>query len=133
MVAWYIRFWSLIVAVELIRFGAAFQVGFTDDQIWDIVKDFPLLVIFGVSFYFVAKWMVRLLDDQRAGLKEVYETNQKFINTLLKQIEQRQNRMDQSITDLASQCKLLHSTISEVAKVDDVIDRLLEEIRKQKG
>ena len=98
---------------------------------WEIAKDFPILILFLGSLYYLMRWGERMLEAQRLELKEIYQKNQEYFSHLLNQIDLKQEKMESNIAKLTSEISILRGTISELAKVDDVIDRLLAEIRKQ--
>jgi uncharacterized protein YlxW (UPF0749 family) len=100
------------------------------DSLLRIFEDFPLLAIFLYSLYYLLKWMERMLEIQRSTIKEIYDEQQVFLTTLLSQIEQKQNKMADRVELLTQQVAMFGATLSEVTKVDDVIERLLERIDK---
>lgn len=110
-------------------FGLA-QAEIIPGGLWEIAKDFPVLVVFLAALYYLMRWMDRMLEAQREMLKEVYESNQLFLSNLLAQIDAKQNKMSDRIELLTQQVALSSATLSEVTKVDDVIDRLMEKIQK---
>jgi hypothetical protein len=77
------------------------------------------------------KWLEHMLSIQRESLKSIYEGQNQFLNTLIIQMENKQDEMASQLKDLTNNVKMLNATVSEVVKVDDVIDRLLLEIRKE--
>jgi hypothetical protein len=96
-------------------------------------KDFPLLFIFLGSLYYLMKWLEKMLHSQRVSLKEVYDSNQVFLSELLAQIETKQNKMADRIEILTQQIALINATVSEVAKADDIIERLIERMDRRSG
>lgn len=116
-------------SVEIIRISLA-QTDVVPAGFWEIAKDFPVLAIFLGTLYYLTKWGERMLEAQRVALKEVYEAHQTFVASLLDQIERKQSKIDESVGKLADEITVLRGTLAEVANMNDVIDRLLEEVRK---
>lgn len=111
--------------------------------LWDLARDFPVLVLFLTSLYYLMKWLDRMLEAQRVSLQQIYDKNQAILNTLLATIERKQDATDTHISELTKEIALirgtvgelikeiaiLRGTVGEVAKIDDVIDRLMDQIR----
>jgi NAD kinase len=116
-------------SVGILRIGLV-QADIIPDGFWEVAKDFPVLAIFLGTLYYLSRLGERMLEAQRIALKEVYEAHQTFVSSLLDQLERKQDKMDESVGSLTNEIAILRGTLSEVAKVDDVIDRLLAEIRK---
>lgn len=74
------------------------------------------------------KWLEHMLKVQRESIISIYEGQQKFMNALLSQVEQKQNKMSDHIERLTQQVAITGANVSELSKIDDVIDRLLEKI-----
>lgn len=106
------------------------QAEIVPNGIWEIVKDFPVLGLFLATLYYLMKWLDKTLEAQRLALKEVYESNQLFLSTLLNQIETKQNRMADRIELLTQQVALSTATLSEVVNFEDSIKRLMEKIQE---
>lgn len=115
-----------------------FRLGFSRAQVdpaqgfWELARDFPILAIFLVSIYFILKWVVRILDDQRQGLREVYESNQSYLANLLSQVEQKQNKLETAIEELSKEVKMFRAALEEAVNVKDVVDQLLEKIEAKR-
>ncbi len=99
---------------------------------WDLARDFPILAIFLLSIYFILKWVVKILEDQRAGLREVYESNQDYLSNLLSQIERKQNKLEMDIGGLTKEVEMFRATLGEAVNVKDVVDQLLEKIEAKR-
>ena len=69
-----------------------------------------------------------MLEVQRESIVSIYEGQQTFMNALLGQMETKQNKMSDRIELLTQQVAITGATVSELSKVDDVIDRLMEKI-----
>ena len=117
--------------LEILKVGL-FQAEVIPESLWEIAKDFPILVIILGTVYYLTKWGERMLEAQRLALKEVYESSQQFLSTILDQMEIRQNKMTDRIELLTQQMAMFGATLGEVSKVDDVIDRLMEKIEAKK-
>lgn len=120
---------GLLTTYEGIILGLA-QVEVIPGGLWEIAKDFPVLVGVLATLYYLMKWLDKMLEAQRVMLREVYEGNQLFLSNLLTQIEAKQNKMADRIELLTQQVAMSTATLGEVTKVDDVIDRLMEKIQK---
>lgn len=118
-----------LTTYEVVILGLA-QAEVIPGGLWEIAKDFPVLVVFLATLYYLMRWLDRMLEAQRAMLKEVYDSNQLFLANLLTQIEAKQNKMADRIELLTQQVAMSTATLSELTKVDDVIDRLMEKIQK---
>lgn len=129
-----------LTTYEAMIFGLA-QAEVVPTGLWEIAKDFPVLVVFLATLYYLMKWLDRMLETQRVTSKEVleaqrvtskevYEGNQLFLSNLLTQIEAKQNGMANRIELLTQQVAISTATLNELTKVDDVIDRLMEKIQK---
>jgi hypothetical protein len=77
------------------------------------------------------KWLEHMLSIQRESLKSIYEGQNQFLNTLITQMENKQNEMASQLGSLTNRIEILRGTVSEVAKIDDVVDRLLLEIKRE--
>lgn len=128
------RLIALFGGIEVLKI-ALYQSEVVPSQVWEILGNFPELTIFLVALYYTVKWLDR-----------VYGNNQKVISALIEQAEHRQDQTDGNIKDskgeikaelralrddvkaLRDELQILRATVSEVAKVDDVIDRLMEKI-----
>jgi hypothetical protein len=122
---------------EISRMGLVYAMAQTPDipgGLWDVAKEFPGLVIAGgaaYSAYYVMKWLDKMLEAQRLALKEVYDSNQIFLSGLLGQIEAKQNKMADRIELLTQQVALINATVSELAKMDDVVERLMDKLERR--
>ena len=123
---------ALTSALEVFRLGVAQAQIDPIQSFWELARDFPILAIFLLSIYFILKWVVRILEDQRVGLREVYESNQDYLSDLLKQLEQRQTGMETSIDNLSKEVEMFRATLGEAVNVKDVVDQMLEKIDNQK-
>lgn len=117
---------------EGLLFGLA-QAQLVPDGLWDIAKELPVLALFLATLYYLTKWGSRMLEAQRAELREIYENNQKFLSALLDGIITRQDKMDISIETLAIEIRNLHATLGELTKVDDVIEQMIDRIGRRKS
>ena len=100
---------------------------------WDVAKEFPGLVIAGGAVYYATKWIEKMLEAQRVALREVYDSNQGFLSTLLGQIEAKQNKMSDRIELLTQQVALTNATVTEFSKMDDVVERLMDRLDRRGG
>jgi len=116
-----------IASVEFARVGLQ-QAEIIPAGVWEVFKDFPLLAMVMVIIYFIARWFEKILNDQRTSLKEIYEGNQKILLTLMKQIEGRQDHLDDGIEKISGEIALMRSTLAEVANVNDVVDQLMDRL-----
>ncbi len=131
----------ILVGVSEALLGVAVQSQMIPDSMVSIFAQLPLVAVIIWLQLQNQKWLKSMLDTQREALHAIYEANtkslndahesrNKFLNTLLGQIETQQNKMSYQLDELTKQVALFGATLSEVGKVDDVIDRLLAEIRK---
>jgi hypothetical protein len=124
----------LLGVYEVSRMGLVYAMAQTPDipgGLWDVAKEFPGLVIAGGAAYYVMKWLDKMLEAQRLALKEVYDSNQIFLSGLLGQIEAKQNKMADRIELLTQQVALINATVSELAKMDDVVERLMDKLERR--
>jgi ABC-type transport system involved in cytochrome bd biosynthesis fused ATPase/permease subunit len=77
------------------------------------------------------KWLEHMLTIQRESLKSIYEGQNHFLDMLLNQMENKQDAMIKQLQHLTSSVEILRGTVSEIAKIDDVVDRLLLEIKRE--
>lgn len=113
-----------------IGFIGLFQTELVSDSAWRILEEVPTLTIFLGALYYLLKWMERMLELQKQGMKEIYDGQQVFLNTLLSQIETKQNKMADRIELLTQQVAMFRETLSEAVNVKDVVDQLMEKIKK---
>lgn len=104
------------------------QVDIIPIELLQAFKDFPLLFIFLGSLYYLMKWLEKMLEAQRVNLREIYDNNQVFLSNLLSQIEVKQNKMSDRIELLTQQVAIVNATVAEVAKIDDVVDKLMDRL-----
>lgn len=120
---------ALLTMYEALLFGLAQAIS---NDLWDIAKELPVLALFLATLYYLTKWGTRMLEVQRSELRDIYESNQKFLSALLDGIKDRQDKMDTSIETLAIEIRSLHATLSELTKVDDVIEQMIDRIGRRK-
>lgn len=100
--------------------------------LWDLARDFPVLVLFLATLYYLMRWLDKMLEAQRLSIQQIYDKNQVFLNTLLATVERKQDSMDGHIEQLTKEVSILRATVGEVAKVDDVIDRLMDQLKERR-
>lgn len=118
--------------LEVFRIGLSQAQTDPEQGFWDLARDFPILAIFLVSIYFILKWVVKILEDQRTGLREIYESNQDYLSDLLRQIEAKQNKLETKIEKLTGEVEMFRATLGEAVNVKDVVDQLLEKIEAKR-
>jgi hypothetical protein len=110
--------------------AAAAQTELLPANIVSILVQLPLVGIIVWLQLQNQKWLEHMLEIQRQSLKEIYDGQQVFLSALLAQIDIKQNKMADRVELLTQQVAMFAATLSEVTKVDDVIDRLMEKIQK---
>lgn len=109
----------------------ATQVEILPDNLVSILVQLPLVAVVVWLQLQNQRWLERMLEVQRVSIKETYASQQIFLDKLLSQMDAKQEKMISQVELLAAQIALCNATVGEVAKVDDVIDRLLTEVRKK--
>ncbi len=120
----------LLIATSFYEVGyhVLMQADIIPIELLQAFKDFPLLFIFLGSLYYLMKWLEKMLEAQRVNLREIYDNNQVFLSNLLSQIEVKQNKMSDRIELLTQQVAIVNATVAEVAKIDDVVDKLMDRL-----
>jgi hypothetical protein len=121
----------LFLGVSEVLVAVSAQTNILPENLISIFVQLPLVAVIIWLQLQNQKWLEHMLEVQRSSLKSIYEGQNAFLDTLLKQIDDKQNKMVDQIEYLGKMVALLHATVSEVVKVDDVIDRLLGEIRRR--
>jgi hypothetical protein len=124
------RPWLVFGTTEVAVIVAA-QTSVIPDNLLLLLTNLPIVALVVWLQLQNQKWLEHMLSIQRESLKSIYEGQNQFLDMLLNQMESKQDRMIKQLEDLTNSIEILRGTISEVAKVDDVIDRLLLEIRKE--
>ena len=101
--------------------------------LWEIAKNFPILAIFMATVYWFSNKLERMLEAQRIALKEVYDSNQIFLSSLLNQIEAKQNKMADRIELLTQQVSLLRVTLKETVSWGEMVKMLMDRLDDSKA
>lgn len=102
--------------LELLKISLA-QTEVVPGEVWQILGNFPELTIFLIALYYTVKWLER-----------VYGNNQAIVSDLVKQTDESIKEVRDEVRSLKAEIQVLRGTVSEVAKVDDLMDRLMEKI-----
>jgi hypothetical protein len=120
----------LFVGLSEAAITAAAQADLLPTNLISILAQLPLVAVIIWLQLQNQKWLEHMLDVQRKSIKEIYRDQQAFLNTLIIQIEEKQNRMTDEIENLARQVSLYGATLSEVANMNELVDRLMEKLQK---
>ncbi len=118
-----------------------------------IFEQFPIVGLVIFTLHYVQKqqrednkqtreWLEHMLNLQRSSLKEIYEGQNIFLTTIINQIENKQDRMADKIVLLAQQMAdriemltqqiaVNTSTVSEIAKVDNIVAELIARLEQK--
>ncbi len=119
--------WLFIGATEILLTALA-QFQMIPDNLIGILAQVPLVAVIIWLQLQNQKWLEHMLDVQRESIVSIYEGQKMFVNSLLNRVEEKQNKMSAHIEFLAQQVAITGANVSELSKIDDVIDRLLEKI-----
>ncbi len=106
------------------------QAGASDSLI-RIFEDFPILGIFLFSLYHLLHWMEKLLEMQQTNTKEIYDGQQVFLTSIIKQMEAKQTRIADRIELLTQQVAVNTATVNEVAQVDNIVSDLIARLEQK--
>lgn len=119
--------WLFVGASEVLLTALA-QSQMIPDNLIGILAQVPLVAIIIWLQIQNQKWLEHMLEVQRESIVSIYEGQQKFVNALLSQAGQKQDKMSNLLELLTQQVAITGATVGEMAKVDDVIDRFMEKI-----
>lgn len=121
--------WLFVGLGELVV-GTAAQAQIIPDNLINIFVQLPLVAVIIWLQLQNQKWLEHMLEVQRNSIKEIYAGQQAFLLALLNQIEAKQNKMSDQITGVEKQLNIFGAMLAEVASMDDLVERLMERLRK---
>jgi hypothetical protein len=120
----------LFFGITELTIRAAAQAQIIPESIISIFAQLPLVAVIIWLQLQNQKWLEHMLEIQRNSIKEIYAGQQTFLNQLLGQIEAKQNKMADRIELLTQEVAMFRATLGEAVNVKDVVDQLLEKIKK---
>ena len=121
------RTWLLFGASEALLTLAA-QTQLLPDNLIGILAQLPLVAVIIWLEMRNKQWLEHMLAVQRQSLKEIYDSRNAFLDTLLKSVDSRQTEMRDQVERMENQMVIFAGMLAEVAKMDDLVDRLMDKI-----
>jgi hypothetical protein len=120
----------LFLGITELTISAAAQAQIIPESLISIFAQLPLVTVIIWLQLQNQKWLEHMLDVQRKSIKEIYAGQQTFLDQLLGQIEAKQTKMADRIELLTQEVAMFRATLGEAVNVKDVVDQLLEKIKK---
>ncbi len=123
--------------VYVLALETLFQGAIIPENIYRLLEQYPPLFIVAIVAYYMHKiqreenatnreWLEKMLDIQRTSLRETYDGQNVFLSALMENINNRQDKMNETIDDFRKQLAINTSTVSETSTLVEVFGNRLD-------
>jgi len=137
----YIRVIGLFSFSEILLSILA-QAELMPDSLFSIIAQLPLVAVIVWLWLQTDKrqredneksreWLEHMINVQRESIKEIYAGNTDFLNTLISQIDAKQAFTSDRVELLTQQLAINTATVNEIAKVDSVVNELIDRLERK--